>query len=171
MRTFRFAHWLVRCKHQRRCSQARWENVSFRDVKIKIPDRNRDKGMWVTSRTGIRGLRILEDLRKRSELSSCLRTRESRFRPGRGQTTLCATVARALIGLRADDVKAASRERLILSLSPSCPKIFKVRKVNKRFAPEPISYFRIPIYVYEYFYEHYVYFTYPYHGYVTIAVT
>ena len=44
------------------------------------------------------------------------RTRESRFRPGRGQTTLCATGAGALVGLRADDVKAVSIERLCLSL-------------------------------------------------------
>ncbi len=33
-------HGLVRCKHERRCSRARGADVSFRDVKIKIPDRN-----------------------------------------------------------------------------------------------------------------------------------
>ena len=49
-----------------------------------------------------------------------------------------------------------------MSLS-SCGKTFKLKKVNKNFVPEPISCFRIPICVY----EHYVYFTYPYHGYVT----
>ena len=40
---------------------------------------------------------------------------------------------------------------------------FKLKKVNKSLVPEPISCFQIPIYVN----EHYVYFTYPYHGYVT----
>ena len=57
---------------------------------------------------------------------------------------------RALVGLRADDVKAVSLERLSLSLS-SCRITFKLKKVNKSFVPEPISCFRIPIYVYEYF--------------------
>ena len=57
---------------------------------------------------------------------------------------------RALVGLRADDVKAVNRERLCLSLS-SCRKTFKLKKVNKSFVPEPISCFRIPIYAYEYF--------------------
>ena len=45
---------------------------------------------------------------------------------------------RALVGLRADDVKAVSRERFCLSLS-SCGKTFKLKKVNKSFVPEPIS--------------------------------
>ena len=57
---------------------------------------------------------------------------------------------RALVGLRADDVKAVSIERLCVSLS-SCRKIFKLKKVNKSFVTEPISCFRIPIYVYEHF--------------------
>ena len=52
--------------------------MSFRDVKIKISDRNWDQGDFgdVTHRK--RGLRF----EKSSELSSCLRTRESRFRAG-----------------------------------------------------------------------------------------
>ena len=60
----------------------------------------------------------------------------------------------ALVGLRADDVKAVSIERLCLSLSLSlstCRKTFKLKKVNKSFVPEPISCFQIPIYVYEHF--------------------
>ena len=44
----------------------------------------------------------------------------------------------------------------MVSLS-SRRKTFKLKKVNKSFVPEPISCFQIP----------YVYFTYPYHGYVT----
>ena len=89
---------------------------------------------------------------------------------------------RALVGLRADDVKAVSIERLCVSLS-SCRKTFKLKKVNKSFVPEPISCFRIPIYVYEHFMNimsishirimgmlHYVYFTYPYHGHVTLCL-
>ena len=43
-----------------------------------------------------------------------------------------------LVGLRADDVKAVSIERLCLSLS-SCRKTFKLKKMNKSFVPEPIS--------------------------------
>ena len=54
---------------------------------------------------------------------------------------------RALVGLRADNVKAVSIERFRLSLSlSSCRKTFKLKKVNKSFVPEPISCFRIPIY-------------------------
>ena len=40
LRTFRSVHGLVRCKHERRCSRAHGADVSFRDVSIKIPDRN-----------------------------------------------------------------------------------------------------------------------------------
>ena len=72
---------------------------------------------------------------------------------------------RAFVGLRADDVKAVSIERLRLSLLMS--KTFKLKKGEKSFVPELISCFRIPTYVY----EHYVYFTYPYHGYVTVSLT
>ena len=62
---------------------------------------------------------------------------------------------RALVGLRIDDVKVVSIERLCVSLS-SCRKTFKLKKFptfkplnSKGFVPEPISCFRIPIYVYE----------------------
>ena len=55
-----------------------------------------------------------------------------------------------LFGLRADDLKTVSIERLCVALS-SCWKTFKLKKVNKSFLPEPISCFRIPIYIYEHF--------------------
>ena len=45
---------------------------------------------------------------------------------------------RVLVGLRADDVKAVSIERLCLSLSPHVEKHFN-SKVIKSFVPEPIS--------------------------------
>ena len=45
LRTFRLAHGLVRCKHERRCSHARGADVSFRDVKIETPDRKYDRRM------------------------------------------------------------------------------------------------------------------------------
>ena len=43
-------------QHERRCSRACGEDVSFRDVKIKIPDRNVTREMWMTPCTGsVRG--------------------------------------------------------------------------------------------------------------------
>ena len=39
-------------QHERMCSRVRGEDVSFRDVKIKIPKRKYDRGMWMTSSTG-----------------------------------------------------------------------------------------------------------------------
>ena len=45
---------------------------------------------------------------------------------------------RALVELRADDVKAVSIERLCVFLF-SCRKTFKLKQVNKSFAPESIS--------------------------------
>ena len=55
---------------------------------------------------------------------------------------------RALVGLRADDVKAVSIERLCVSLS-SCRKTFKLKKVNKSFVSETRSrrvlYFGFPM--------------------------
>ena len=47
---------LVRCKHERRCSRARGEDVSFRDVTIETPDRILTGGMCMKSCTGsVRG--------------------------------------------------------------------------------------------------------------------
>ena len=55
-RTFRLAHGLVRCKHERRCSRACGADVSFRDVTIETPGRKCDRWMWMTSCTGsVRG--------------------------------------------------------------------------------------------------------------------
>ena len=45
-------HRLVRCKLEHRCWCAHGEDVSFTDVKIKIPDRKFDQEMWMTSCTG-----------------------------------------------------------------------------------------------------------------------
>ena len=45
-------HGLVRNKLERRCWHAREENVSFTDVKIKIPNRKVGQWMWMTSCTG-----------------------------------------------------------------------------------------------------------------------
>ena len=39
-------------QHERRCSCVHGEDVSIRDVKIKIPDSKYDQGMWMTSCTG-----------------------------------------------------------------------------------------------------------------------
>ena len=44
LRTFCLEHGLVRCKLECRCWRARGEDVSFTDVKIKIPDRKCDQG-------------------------------------------------------------------------------------------------------------------------------
>ena len=119
-------HGLVRCKHERRCSRSRGEDVSFRDVKIKILDRNCYQGMWMTSRTGSVGW----DLSKSSELSSCLRTRELRFRPVRARR-LCALRA-PRVGLVESWRCKRSQHRKIVSLSPHIEKPFnsKVIKVS-----------------------------------------
>ena len=64
LRTFLLAHGLVRCNiHAGVHARAHREDVSFRDVKIKIPDWNWDQGMWVTSHTGSVGWGFW-DLRK-----------------------------------------------------------------------------------------------------------
>ena len=132
---------------------ARREDTSFTDVKIKPQIEMRPGGVNDVTHLKL-GLRILGIWEKqRVEIRTWAGT-DDFVRYGR----------RALIGLRADDVKAVSIERLCVSLS-SCRKTFKLKKMNKNFLPEPISRFRIPIYVY----ENYVYFTHPYHGYVTIC--
>ena len=64
---------------------------------------------------------------------------------------------RVLVGLRADDVKAVSVERLCLSLLMSNNLELKVLYLNQF---RECRVFGIP----------YVYFTYPYHGYVTIML-
>ena len=105
----------------------RGEDVSFRDVKIKIPDRNWDQGMWVMSRTGSVGWGFW-DLRKsrveflrsngKVEIQSCARPDE-----------FVSYGCHALVGLRADDVKAVSIERLCLSLS-ACQKTFNSKVIK-----------------------------------------
>ena len=66
---------------------------------------------------------------------------------------------RALVGLRADNVKAVSIERLSLSLSPHVEKPLNSKRWIK---VSDLNQFRVFGFLYI-FYEHYVYFTYPYH--------
>ena len=86
--------------------------MSFRDIKIKIPDRNRDQGMWVTSRTGKRGLRF----EKKHSVEFLLPNERVDFQSWARPDEFVRYGRRALIGLRADDVKAVTIERLCLSL-------------------------------------------------------
>ena len=52
-------HGLVRCKHERRCSRTRGEDVSFRDVTTETPDRNMTRGCeWRPGRK--RGMRFVK---------------------------------------------------------------------------------------------------------------
>ena len=44
--------WVSLVQHERRCSRSHGKDVAFRNVKIKIPDRKCDRGMWMTSCTG-----------------------------------------------------------------------------------------------------------------------
>ena len=70
------------------------------------------------------------DLRKSRELSSCLRTRESRFRARRGPDEFVRYGRRALIELRADDLIAVGIERLCVSLLMSKNLQLKGNKVS-----------------------------------------
>ena len=62
--------------------------------------------------------------------------------------------------------KSQHRKKLCLSLLMS--KNLKLKKVIKSYVPEPISSVFGFLHALWTIYEHYVYFTYPYHGYVTI---
>ena len=123
-------HGLVRCKHDRRCSRARGEDVSFRDAKIKTPDRVWDQGVWMTSCTrsvgwGFLGFKKMQSVEflppnERVEIQSWARPDEFvRYR------------RRTLVGLRADDVKAVSIEKLCVSLS-SCQITFNSKVIKFR---------------------------------------
>ena len=112
MRTFRLAHGLVRCninagvhtRTRRWCVIQRCQN---KKSQIGIET----KGTWVTSRTGSVGWDLRKagveflPLNERVDIQSWARSDEF-VRYGR----------RALVGLRADDVKAVSIERLCVSL-------------------------------------------------------
>ena len=77
LRTSRLSAWVSKMQHERRCSRTRGADVSFRYVKMKIPN----KGMGMTSCTGS-AWRILGDLKKSQlvELRTRLRTRTVGFR-------------------------------------------------------------------------------------------
>ena len=130
-------HGLVRCKHERRCSRTRGEDASFTDVKIKPQIGNWDQRVWITSCTGSVGWWFggfekkqwieFQSPNERVENQTWARPDEFvRYR------------FLALVGLRADDVKAVSIERLCVSLFKS-RKTFKLKKLNKSFIPETIS--------------------------------
>ena len=143
-------HGLVRCKHEHRCSCVRGGCIIHR-CQNKTPDRNRDQGVWVTSCTGSVGWGFWGFEKKQWVEFLPLNERVEIQSWARPDEFVCYGCS-ALVGLRADDIKAVSIERLSLSLSLSSYRItFKLKKVNKSFVPEPISCFWIPIYVYEHF--------------------
>ncbi len=72
-------------QHECRCSRACGDDVSFRDVKIKIPDRKNDKGDVNDVTQCKRGLRF-----EKSQLSFCLRMEELSFCLGRRRLTFGA---------------------------------------------------------------------------------
>ena len=126
-------HGLIRCKHEHRCSRVRREDKLFTDVKIKPQIGNGTKGYdwrhapeaWAEDFWGFEKSQFVEflPLNERVEIQSWARPDDFvRYR------------RRALFGLRADDVKAVSIERLCVSLS-SCRKTFN-SKVIKSFVPE-----------------------------------
>ena len=99
-------HGLVRCKHECRCSRARGADVSFKDVTIKIPDRGYNQGC---------------EWRQALEASAEIWEKSVSWVPaGEEEGWLSGLVVarriRALVGLRADDVKAVSIEGLCLFL-------------------------------------------------------
>ena len=125
LRTFHLAHGLVSCNIN--------AGVSFRDVKIKIPDRNWGQGIWVTSRTGI----VDWDLSKSSELSSRLGRRRLISELGKARR-ICALRAPCVGWVESWRCKS-SQHIMIVSPSLHVEKTFKLKKVNKSFGPEPIS--------------------------------
>ena len=108
------------------------EDVSFRDVKIKIPDRNWDQGIWVTSCTGSVGW----DLRKSSELSSA--SEEEGWLLELGEARRICALRVLHVGWVESWRCKSSQCRKIVSLSPHVEKLFN-SKVIKSFVPEPIS--------------------------------
>ena len=134
--------------------------MSFRDVTIKIPDRGYD----VTHRK--RGRRF-----EKSQLVLFLPGRRTvDFRGSSWPDDFVRYGCRALVGLRADDVKAVSIEELCLSL-PYVENPFN-SKVIKSFVPELrsrkcFSCFRIHMFYVYMLSTFYVRFIYPFHGFVT----
>ena len=61
--TLSLSAWVSLVQHERRCSCARGEDVSFRDVKMKITDRNMTGG-WQRRHTPEASAEDFGDLRK-----------------------------------------------------------------------------------------------------------
>ena len=141
-------------QHERRCSRARRKDVSFRDVKIKIPERYYDRRMWMTSSTGsVRGGfgGFWEKVR---ELSFSIRRRRLTFGSHRGLAAGAAQGAG----------RWKSQHRKIVYHYPNVENPFN-SKVKKSFVPELrsskcFSCFGIPILSIHELWTFYVYFTY-----------
>ena len=154
-------HGLVRCKLERRCWRACGKDVSFTDVKIKIPERKVDQGMWMTSCTGsARG--GFEGFWKSQFVVFAVRRKRVTFacspRP-------CAGCHKCWWG--ADGKVNIER----LCISPYVEKPF-TSKVIKSFVPElrsrkSFSCFGIPMFYLYMFWTFCVRFTYLYHEYGT----
>ena len=147
------------CKLERRCWNARGEDVSFTDIKIKIPDRKVDVND-ISHRKCTR--RILGILKK--SVSRVLRSEE------KGWLSLAHSGFVAGATCVGEDGKA-SIERLCLS--PYVKKPLN-SKVIKSFVPELrsrkcFSCFGIPMFYVYMLWTFYVRFTYPYHGYGKIG--
>ena len=153
-------HGLIRCKLEHRCWRAHGEDVWFTDVKIKIPDRKYDQGMWMTSCTGsVRG--GFGEIWKSQLVEFCL--------GGRRLTFACSpgTCDRCRMWFGGDGKVSIERGYL----SPDVEKPFNSKAI-KSFVPELRSRkcfacLGIPMFYVYMLWTFYVRFTYPYHGYVT----
>ena len=108
LRTFHLAHGLVRC------NMSAGVHVSFRHVKIKIPDRNMTGGMWMTSCTG--SVRRRFGGFEKSQLNRVLASEEDGWLSELAEALW--RVPRVVWG------RWKSRHRKIVPLSSSCRKTF-----------------------------------------------
>ena len=157
-------HGLVRCKLERRCWRARGEDVSFTDVKIKVPYRKVDPGIWMTSCTGSARGGFWGCFEKSQWVEFLARKKKVDFR----ELTVALWRVRRWFG---GDGKV-SIERWYLS--PYVEKPFNSKVINS-FVPELrsrkcFSCFGIPMFYVYMLWTFYVCFTYPYHGYVTLSL-
>ena len=125
LRTFWHSSWVTSVQHERRCSHACGADVSFRDVKIKIPDR----GRWMTSCPDAR--RILGILKKSLSWELDTEREGSTFGARWGQTNLRATGAGRDGG--GWQMKSQNRKNVCLSSYVKEP---LNSKVIKSFVPE-----------------------------------
>ena len=103
LRTFHLVHGLVRCN----INAGVHAHVSFRDVKIKIPDRN-----WGDITHWKCGLRF----KKKQLVEFPPQKKKVDFQNWARLDDFMRCGRRMLVGLRADNVKEVSIERLCLSL-------------------------------------------------------